>query len=119
MYGKSLQLCLILCDPMDYSLSGSSVHVVLQARILEWVAIPFSRESSRLNTSPATPALQADPLSLSHQGKPEWLILVAISDYTDVTNCINFPRFYNNTVYSVTVLVAEVQNQELARLYFL
>ena len=72
-----------------------------------------------LNTSPATPALQADPLSLSHQGKPEWLILVAISDYTDVTNCINFPRFYNNTVYSVTVLVAEVQNQELARLYFL
>ena len=32
-----------LCDPMDYSLPGSSVHGVLQARILEWVAIPFSR----------------------------------------------------------------------------
>ena len=31
------------CDPMDYSLPGSSVHGILQARILEWVAIPFSR----------------------------------------------------------------------------
>ena len=44
---KSLQLCPILCDPMDYSTSGSSVHGILQARILEWVAISFSRGSSR------------------------------------------------------------------------
>ena len=36
-------LCPTLCDPMDYSLTGSSVHGVLQARILEWVAIFFSR----------------------------------------------------------------------------
>ena len=36
-----------LCDPMDCSLQGSSVRGILQARILEWVAIPFSRESSR------------------------------------------------------------------------
>ena len=35
-----------LCDPMDCSLSGSSVHGILQARILEWVAIPFSKGSS-------------------------------------------------------------------------
>ena len=35
----------ILCDPMDYSLLGSSVHGILQSRIPEWVAIPFSRES--------------------------------------------------------------------------
>ena len=34
------------CDPMGYSLSGPSVHGILQARILEWVAIPFSRGSS-------------------------------------------------------------------------
>ena len=38
-------VCLTLCDPMDCSLSGSSVHGILQARILEWVAIPFSRGS--------------------------------------------------------------------------
>ena len=40
------QLCSTLCDPMDCSPPGSSVHGILQARILEWVAMPFSRESS-------------------------------------------------------------------------
>ena len=42
----SLQSCLTLCEPMDYSLPGSSVHGVFQARTLEWVVIPFSRGSS-------------------------------------------------------------------------
>ena len=41
------QLCLTLWDPMDCSLSGSSVHGILQARILEWVAMPSSRGSSQ------------------------------------------------------------------------
>ena len=41
------QSCLTLCDPMDYSPPGSSVHSILEARILEWVAISFSRRSSR------------------------------------------------------------------------
>ena len=40
------QLCPTLCDPMDCSNPGSSVHEILQARILEWVAIPFSKGSS-------------------------------------------------------------------------
>ena len=40
------QLCPSLCDPMDCSLPGSSVHWILQARILEWVAMPSSRGSS-------------------------------------------------------------------------
>ena len=40
------QSCPILCDPMDCSPPDSSVHGILQARILEWVAIPFSRGSS-------------------------------------------------------------------------
>ena len=39
---KVAQLCLILCDPMDYT-----VHGILQASILEWVAVPFSRGSSQ------------------------------------------------------------------------
>ena len=47
MHVKSLQSCPTLCDPMDHSLPGSSVHVILQARILEWVAMPSSRGSSR------------------------------------------------------------------------
>ena len=42
-----LQSCLTLCDPMDCSLPDSSVHGIFQARILEWVAISFSRGSSQ------------------------------------------------------------------------
>ena len=41
------QLCLTLCDPMDYSLPRSSVHGIFQARILKWVAMPSSRASSQ------------------------------------------------------------------------
>ena len=41
------QLCLTLCNPMDCSLPGSSIHGIFQARILEWVAISFSRRSSQ------------------------------------------------------------------------
>ena len=46
VHAKSLQSCLTLCDPMGCSPPGSSVCGGLQARILEWVAMPFSRESS-------------------------------------------------------------------------
>ena len=46
MHAKSIQSCLTLCDPMDCSSPGSSVRGILQARILEWVAISFSRGSS-------------------------------------------------------------------------
>ena len=41
------QLCPTLCNPMECSPRGSSVHGILQARVLEWGAIPFSRESSQ------------------------------------------------------------------------
>ena len=44
---ESLQSCLILCDPVDCSPPGSSVHGIFQARMLEWVAMPSSRGSSR------------------------------------------------------------------------
>ena len=45
VHAKLLQSCPILCHPMDCSLPGSSVHGVLQARTLEWIAMPSSRES--------------------------------------------------------------------------
>ena len=41
--GLVTKSCLTLCEPMDFSLPGSSGHGLLQARILEWVAISFSR----------------------------------------------------------------------------
>ena len=43
---KALQSCLILCDPLDYCPPGSYVYAILQVRILEWVAVSPSRESS-------------------------------------------------------------------------
>ena len=43
VHAKSLRSCLTLCDPMDSRPPGSSVHRILQARILEWVAISFSK----------------------------------------------------------------------------
>ena len=46
MHAKSLQSCPTLWDTMDYISPGSSVHEILQARILGWIAMPSSRGSS-------------------------------------------------------------------------
>ena len=54
---KSLQLCSTLCEPMDYSPPGSSVHGILQARILEWVAMPPPRDLPNPGTEPISLAL--------------------------------------------------------------
>ena len=70
--GSVGKLCPNLCDPLDYSLPGSSVHGIFQARILEWVAISFFRESSQPRIKPISPAasaLEADSLPLSHLGR--------------------------------------------------
>ena len=65
------QSCLTLCKPMDYSLSGSSVHGILQARILEWVAIPLLQGNlPDPGIKPGFPALQADSLPSESPGKP-------------------------------------------------
>ena len=56
------------CDPMDCSLPGSSVQGMLQARILEWVAISFSR--GIFPTQESNPELQADSLPAELQGNP-------------------------------------------------
>ena len=69
---KSLQLCLTLCDPIDSSPPGSSVHGILQARTLEWVAISSSnawkwkvkvKSLSRVR-------LLATPWTVAHQAPP-------------------------------------------------
>ena len=66
------------CDPINCSPPGSSVHGISQARILEWVAISFSRGFScpRDQTQVSTSAFQADYLPLSHLSSPlQWLHL--------------------------------------------
>ena len=65
------QLCPILCDPMDYSPPGSSVNGILQARILEWVAIPFSRGSSQSRDQTQVFHFAGDSLPSEPPGKPK------------------------------------------------
>ena len=67
---RSSQSCLTLCDPVDCSPPGSSVHGILQARVLEWVAILFSRDLSDPGIEPGSPVLQADSLPSEAPGKP-------------------------------------------------
>ena len=71
-------LCLTLCDPMNYSSPpGSSVHGILKARILEWVAIPFSRGLPDPGIELRFPALQADSLPSEPPGKPRcWCVML-------------------------------------------
>ena len=72
VHAKWPQSCLTLCDLIDCSLPGSSAHGILQARTLEWFAMPCPRGSSHPGiepTSPAFPALQADSLPTEPPGK--------------------------------------------------
>ena len=62
------QSCPTLCDPMDCSLPGSSLHEILKARVLEWVAISFFRGSSPTRDRTRSPAFQADALTSEPSG---------------------------------------------------
>ena len=62
MCAKLLQSCLTICNPMDCSLPGSSVHGILQARILEWVVISFSREKYEVSEVSEVKSLSRVPL---------------------------------------------------------
>ena len=64
------QLCPTLCDPMDCSLPGSSVRGIFQARILEWVAISFTKDLPKPVIEPRSPALEADALLSEPPRKP-------------------------------------------------
>ena len=57
--------------PLDCSPPSSSVHGILQARILEWVAVPFSGDLPNPGIKPTSPALQADSLPSKPPGKPK------------------------------------------------
>ena len=68
MHAKSLQLHPTLCNDMDCSPPGSSVHGIPQARILKWVAISFSREFSNSGIELGSPAVQAESLLTEPSG---------------------------------------------------
>ena len=72
VYHASAQSRLTLCNPMDHSPPGSSVHGILQARILEWLLFPPPGDLPNPGTepeSPVPPALQADSLPAEPLGK--------------------------------------------------
>ena len=84
---KVAQLCPTLCNSMDFT-----VHRILQARILEWVAFPFSRDFPNLGIEPRCPKLQANSLPAEPQGSPkntgvgslsllQWIILTQESNW--------------------------------------
>ena len=93
------QSCLTLCDPVDSSSPGSSVHGVLQARILEWVVMAFSRDLPNPGIEPRSPTLQAHSLPSEAPGKPGsvlfWLGLTEHPFYFSaecrVTSCPGSP----------------------------
>ena len=64
------QSCPTLWVPMDCNLPGSFFHVILQAKILEWVAILFSRDLPNPRIKPRPPTMQADSLPSGPPGKP-------------------------------------------------
>ena len=96
---KSLQSCLTLCDPIDGSPLGSSVPGVLQARILEWVAISFSNawkwkvkvnslSRAWLSATPCTAAYQAPP-SMGFSRQEYWSGLPLPSPYKHYSCYLN------------------------------
>ena len=80
MHTASFQLCLILCDPIDWHLPDSSVHGILQARILEWIAMTSSRGSSRpkdqIHVSHVSLHWFSSSLPLGPSGKPNIFVLI-------------------------------------------
>ena len=85
------QSCPTLCDPMDCGPPGSS-HGILQARVLEWAAMPSSRGSSLSKVEPTSLALQVDSLPLSHlRSSPKYIYMYIsrqVHTYTWIYMCI-------------------------------
>ena len=73
---KVAQSCLTLCDPMDCSPPGSSVHGILQARILERVAILFSGDIPNPGIEPRSTTLQVDSLPFEPLEKRKNVVLI-------------------------------------------
>ena len=81
-----------LYHPMDCSPPGSSVHGNLQARVVEWVAIPFSRDLPNAGTEPRSPALRADSSLSEPTGKPQESVFSLLM--AKVQSLVWEPRFW-------------------------
>ena len=106
--GKVLvaQSCLTLCDPMDCSPPGSSAHGILQARVLEWVTMSFSRGLPEPGIEPRSLALQADSLPSEPPGSPIKVIICAYSS----TLSQNFPVVFLPKKFAQRILFYSTEN---------
>ena len=99
-----IQLCPTLCDPMDCSPPGSSVHGILQAKILEWVSFPSPGDIPDPGIETRFPALQI-LYHLNHQGSSKTMECF--------TNCISFLHRGHANVFCITpILLHVLQNRE-------
>ena len=80
---KVAQSCLTLCNPMDYT-----VHGILQARILEWVAFPSPGDLPNTGIEPRSPTLQADSIPAEPQEKPCVCVCVCVCVYVYTHVCV-------------------------------
>ena len=128
-----LLLCHIrFCNPMDYSMPGSSVDGILQKRILEWVAIPFSRDLPNPGIEPGTPTLRVDSFLSEPPGKPYVYIIIKlytlnIYDYIcqsflnkfEMNKCFLAPKlfllplFYGLSKYDIIISRNETKSIEV------
>ena len=97
-----IKLCLTLCDSMDCNPSGSSVHGSLQARILEWVAIPSPGDLPQPGIEARSPATQVDSLPSEPPGKTfnlNYLLKSPLSKHSHIggSTC----EFWENTILSI------------------
>ena len=92
---KVAQSCPTLCNPMDCSTPVSTVHRILQTRILEWVAMPFSRDLPDLGIEPRSRTLQADSLFFELFGNP----LNVHRTFTKTSKKINMTKFLLNASF--------------------
>ena len=89
------QSCSTLLDPMDYSLPGNPIHGILQARILEWVAISFSRASSQPRDLTQISRIAGKLLTVEPDQREAWSIEVMMMRMTITIPVQPFgPRFF-------------------------
>ena len=88
-WSEVVQSCLTLCDPMDCSPTDSSIHGIFQARILEWVAISFSRRSS-------WPRDRIQVSCIAGRHFPIWTTREALVNEAEVDDFLEFSCFFYN-----------------------
>ena len=90
------QSCLTRCDPMGCGLPGSSAHGTVQARVLEWTAIPFSRGSFPPRDQPGSPSLQADS-TIRATGK------ISKTKYTQLQRKVIVMKYTVKTYFKIVI----------------